>query len=57
LKSVTVGLGLEVKRVLSPRFDYQVLYPIKAFQIAYPDIDFDDLKPESHDDKLELALL
>lgn len=57
LKSVTIGLGLEVKRVPSPRFDYQVLYPIKAFQIAYPDIDFDDLTPEAHDDKLELALL
>jgi len=56
LKSVTIGLGLEVKRVPSPRFDYQVLYPIKAFQIAYPDIDFDDLTPETHDDKLELAL-
>jgi hypothetical protein len=57
LKAVTLGLGLEVKRVPSPRYEYQLLYPIKAFQIAYPDYDFDDLKPELHDDKLELAYL
>jgi phage regulator Rha-like protein len=57
LKVVTLGLGLEVKRVPSPRYPYQNVYPIKAFQVAYPDYDFDDLKPESHDDKFELAYL
>jgi hypothetical protein len=56
LKAVTLGLGFEVKKVPSPRYEFQHLYPIKAFQIAYPDYDFDDLKPESHDDKMELVL-
>ena len=57
LKAVTLGLALELKQVPSPRFGYQNLYPIKAFQIAYPDYDFDDLKPEAHDDKMELAYI
>lgn len=57
LKAVTLGLNLMVKRVPSPRYEYQNLYPIKAFQIAYPDYDFDDLKPEAHDDKMELAYI
>jgi len=56
LKSVTLGLGMEVKRVPSPRYKYMNLYPIKAFEIAYPDIDFDDLKPEKVDDLDKLAI-
>ena len=40
-----------------PRFGYQNLYPIKAFQEAYPHIDFDDLKPEIVDDKAQLAIV
>ena len=54
LKSVTIGLGLTPKKVPSPRFTYQNLYPIKAFEIAYPDYDFDGLKPELIDDKVML---
>lgn len=57
LKGTTLSLGFEVKRVPSPRYKYQNLYPIRAFQLAYPKYDFDDLKPESHEDKLELALI
>jgi len=55
LKRVTLGLGLEVKRVPSPRYAYQNLYPIRAFREAYPDIDFDDLTPELVEDKTKLA--
>ena len=57
LKETTLGLDLEVKRVPSPRYGYQNLYPIRAFQLAYPEYDFNDLKPESHEDKLELAFI
>ena len=56
LKPIAIGLGLPPKRVPSPRFGYQNLYPIKAFQEAYPHIDFDDLKPELVDDKARLAI-
>lgn len=56
LKSAAIGIGLPPKRVPSPRFGYQNLYPIKAFEQAYPDIDFDDLKPELVDDKAKLTL-
>lgn len=51
LKSVAIGIGMPPKRVPSPRFDFQNIYPIKAFQIAYPHIDFDGLVPELLDDK------
>jgi phage regulator Rha-like protein len=56
LKGFTLGIGMEVKRVPSPRYGYQNLYPIKAFQECYRDIDFDDLKPELVDDKARLAI-
>ena len=56
LKPIAIGLGLPPKRAPSPRFGYQNLYPIKAFQEAYPHIDFDDLKPELVDDKTRLAI-
>jgi len=56
LKTMTKGLGLEVKKVPSPRFAYMNLYPIKAFQMAYPDYDFSDLEPEHLDDKAKLIL-
>lgn len=56
LKRTTLGLNLPVKKVPSPRYGYQNLYPIKAFEMCYPDIDFDDLKPEHVADKAELAL-
>jgi prophage antirepressor-like protein len=55
LKALTLGLGLEVKRVPSPRYEYQNLYPIKAFEQGYPEVDFDGLTPEKLDDKLLLA--
>jgi hypothetical protein len=57
LKETTLGLDLEVKRVPSPRYGYQNLYPIRAFQLAYPEYDFNELKPESHEDKSELAFI
>jgi phage anti-repressor protein len=56
LKPIAIGLGLPPKRVPSPRFGYQNLYPIKAFQEAYPHIDFDDLKPELVEDKAQLVI-
>ena len=57
LKAMTLKIGLEVKKVPSPRYGYQNLYPIRAFEAVYPDIDFDDLKPELVDDKAVLALI
>lgn len=56
LKTYTIGLGMEVKKVPSPRFGYMNLYPLKAFQACYSDIDFDDLIPENVDDK-ELLII
>ncbi|MBE0438126.1 MAG: antA/AntB antirepressor family protein [Methylomicrobium sp.] len=56
LKKTTLGMNMKVKRVPSPRYGYMNLYPIRAFEIAYPDIDFDDLKPELVDDKAQLTI-
>ncbi len=56
LKPIAIGLGLPPKQVPSPRFGYMNIYPIKAFQEAYPSIDFDDLTPELVDDKALLAI-
>lgn len=56
LKRWTVGIGMEVKKVPSPRFGYMNLYPIKAFQECYSDIDFDDLTPELVEDKSLLVI-
>lgn len=57
LKAMTLKLGMEVKKVPSPRYGYQNLYPIRAFEACYPDIDFDDLKPDVIEDKANLALV
>ena len=57
LKDATLRLGMEVKRVPSPRFGYQNLYPLTAFREIYPDYDFDDLTPELVADKTKLAVL
>ena len=46
LKRWTLESGLEVKRVPSPRFPYQNLYPIAAFEHCYPQFDFSGLQPE-----------
>lgn len=46
LKAETLLLGMEVKNVPSPRFKYQLLYPIRAFENCYPQYDFMDLLPE-----------
>ena len=57
LKDATLRLGMEVKRVPSPRFGYQNLYPLTAFREIYPDYDFDDLTPEMVADKTKLTVL
>jgi hypothetical protein len=57
LKRFTLGIKMEVKRVPSPRYGYQNLYPIKAFQECYSHIDFDDLTPELVQDKSQLAIV
>lgn len=57
LKRATVGLGMQIKQVPSPRFGYQNLYPLRAFVEVYPQYDFDDLTPELVDDKAKLALI
>ena len=49
LKSHTTLLGLTIKRVPSPRFGYQNLYPLRAFRECYPQFNFDDLTPETID--------
>ena len=46
LKAMTKSLGLEVRQVPSPRYEYQLLYPIRAFELCYPDFDFEGLQPE-----------
>ena len=51
LKDATLRLGMQVKRVPSPRFGYMILYPLTAFKEIYPDYDFDDLTPELVADK------
>jgi len=56
LKTYTIGLGMDVKQAPSPRFGYMNLYPLKAFQACYSDIDFDDLVPETLEDK-ELLII
>ena len=50
LKSHTIFLGRTVKKVPSPHFGYQNLYPLRAFRECYPQFDFDDLTPEKIDD-------
>jgi hypothetical protein len=47
LKKATLAAGLEIKRVPSPRYDYQNLYPIKIFEQVYPQYDFSGLQPEA----------
>ena len=56
LKAMTLKIGLEVKKVPSPRYQYQLLYPIKAFEQCYPEYDFDDLQPEAISDKARASL-
>ena len=51
LKAMSAKLGMEVKKVPSPRYKYQNLYPIRAFELCYPNIDFDGLAPEKLDNK------
>ena len=46
LKAETLRMGLEVKRVPSPRYKHQNLYPITVFEKCYPGYDFQDLQPE-----------
>ena len=47
LKDAAKQLGLDVKKVPSPRYEYQNLYPIKAFEQCYPQFDFSGIKPET----------
>lgn len=57
LKANSIRLGLPPKKVPSPRYGYQNLYPLRAFNECYPEFDFDDLTPELVDDKEKLVLL
>jgi len=56
IKTITKGMGLEPKKAPSARYGYMNLYPIKAFEMAYPEYDFEGLEPESLDDKSMLIL-
>ena len=47
LKKRTLEMGAEVKKVPSPRYAYQNLYPISAFEFCYPEYDFTGLQPEA----------
>jgi len=47
LKAETLLLGMEIKHLPSPRFEYQNLYPIRAFENCYSQYDFTELKPET----------
>jgi phage regulator Rha-like protein len=46
LKEATRELGLSIKKVPSPRYEYQNLYPLQAFEQCYPQFDFSGIKPE-----------
>ena len=46
LKKDALAAGLEIKKVPSPRFEYQLLYPIVSFERCYPQFDFSGLGPE-----------
>jgi phage regulator Rha-like protein len=50
-----IVLGIPVKRVPSPRYGYQNLYPIQAFMNVYPEYDFYGLVPDNIDDVQRLA--
>jgi hypothetical protein len=52
LKVITLGIGLPIKGVSLTRRGDQYLFPIRAFQIAYSDYDFDDLESELREEKL-----
>lgn len=51
LKSKTLEMGLDIKRAPSPRYAYQNLYPIAAFEHCYPQYDFSGLQPEAVADR------
>jgi DNA-damage-inducible protein D len=38
LKAVSIKMDLEIKKVPSPRFGYQLLYPHDAWRFAYPNV-------------------
>lgn len=56
LKPWSLKNGFEVKRVPSPRYGYQVLYPIKAFMECYPQYDFSKIEPDKIPNKSSLAI-
>ena len=56
LKARALQLSLPPKKVPSPRYGYQNIYPIQAFKDCYPEHDFDDLTPELVDDKNNLIV-
>lgn len=56
LKPWSLKNGFEVKRVPSPRYGYQVLYPIKAFMECYPQYDFSKIEPDKIHNKSSLAI-
>jgi phage anti-repressor protein len=46
LKAASERMGCVPKKVPSPRYEYQNLYPIAAFVECYPECDFSGLKPD-----------
>ena len=47
LKAKAICLHLPPKKVPSPRYEYQLLYPIQAFVECYPQYDYDGLVPHN----------
>ena len=46
LKAESILIGYPAKKVPSPRYGYQNLYPLQAFRTCYPEFDFEGLRPD-----------
>jgi phage regulator Rha-like protein len=56
LKSASLSMGIEPKRVPSNRYAYQLVYPIEAFAQCYPQFDFSGLEPKTVAEKAAISL-
>ena len=46
LKAASIRMGCPPKKVPSPHYEYQLIYPIAAFVECYPQFDFSGLTPD-----------
>lgn len=55
LKAKSIRIGKPPIRVPSPRYPYQLVYPLEAFVDCYPGFNFNGLDPEQIENVFELA--